>query len=121
MDYLDLTIKKKKRTESASCAISGKPFGKEAVLTVLVPKKHLALSVGSINVDSVEDKNNGLTYKIHDNIDEEVRFCEQVQSNNLSSTIDNTHKKGSKSSKVSSCEQTASYALSSTVKNTDKR
>ena len=73
MDYLDLTIaKESRRTEAALCAMLGKNIGKESILTALVPKKSVALSVGSINVDqkvgenpSVEDKNKSLTYKIH--------------------------------------------------------
>ena len=52
MDNLDLMIAKEKRkTESALCAISGKTFGKEFILTALVPKKPVAMSVGIINVD----------------------------------------------------------------------
>ena len=52
MEYLDLTIaKESRRTESALCAISGKTFHKEAVLTALLPKKPAAQSEGSINVE----------------------------------------------------------------------
>ena len=48
IDYLDLTIaKENRRTESALSTISGKSFGKESVLTALVPKKPVALSVDS--------------------------------------------------------------------------
>ena len=50
--------------------------------TALVPKKPIAPSVGSINVVQrvvenplVEDKNEILTYKIH-NTNEDVSFCE---------------------------------------------
>ena len=43
---------------------------------------------------------------MHDNTSEKISFCKKVESNTLSSTIDNTDKKGIKSSKVSSCEQT---------------
>ena len=72
MEYLDLTIvKESRKTESALCAISGKIFGKEHVLTALVSKKPVAQPVGSINIDQkvggksfVEDKSKSLTYKI---------------------------------------------------------
>ena len=70
----------------------------------------------------MEDKNNISTYSIYENTNEEVSFfCEQVESNNLSSTIGDTTKNGSKSSKVNSCERTASNALSSTIDNTDEK
>ena len=76
MDYLDLTITKESRkTESALCAILGKTFGKESVVTALVPKKPVALTVSSINIDSGENKNNSSTYKIY-NDSEDVSFCE---------------------------------------------
>ena len=52
VDRLDLiNAKERRRTESAVCEISGKMFGKESVLTALVPNKPAALSVGIINVD----------------------------------------------------------------------
>ena len=52
IEYLDLTIAKESiQTESALCAISGKTFRKEAVLTALVPKKSVAQLVSSIKVD----------------------------------------------------------------------
>ena len=67
MDHLDLTIEKESKTESALGAISGKTFDKGSVLTALVPKKPVGLSVSNINIDqrvvestSVEDKNNHL-------------------------------------------------------------
>ena len=97
MDHLDITIaKESRRTKSSVCASSGKMFGKESVLKVLVLTKPTALSVDIINIDSVEDKNNNSPYKIHGNTYEEVRFCEQVESNTQSPTIDDTNKKGSK-------------------------
>ena len=100
-DPLDLTIaKKRRRTKSALCVISGETFGRESVLTVLVPKKPVALSVGSINVDQsavknilVGDKNGILTYKIH-NTKEDVSFCEQIEGNTLSPTMKSNGKKG---------------------------
>ena len=73
-----------------------KKNGKQSVLAALILKNSLVLSVGSINVDQrvgenllVEDKNKMSTHKIH----EEVSFCEQVESNSLSSTIDGTGRK----------------------------
>ena len=57
----------------------------------------------------MEDKNKSSTYKIF-NTNEDARFCEQVEGNALSPTIDDTDRKESKSSKVSSCEQTESNA-----------
>ena len=54
LDHLDLAISKEsKRTESARCAISGKSFGKETVLTTsVVPQKYVALSSAiSMNID----------------------------------------------------------------------
>ena len=54
MDHFNLTIAKESgRTESALCTVSGKTFGKESVLTALVPKKPVALSVGIIKIDPV--------------------------------------------------------------------
>ena len=75
MEYLDLTIvKERRRTESALCAISGETFGKESMITTLVPKKPVSLSVGRINIDSVGDKNSNSPYKIY-NTNEDVSFC----------------------------------------------
>ena len=52
MDPLDLTIAKESgKTQSALCAISGKMFDKESVLTALVLNNLVALSAGSINID----------------------------------------------------------------------
>ena len=53
LDHLDLAIsKERKRTESACCAISGKPFGNQTVLTASVPQKPIALSSAiSMNID----------------------------------------------------------------------
>ena len=57
-------------------------FIKESILTVLVSKKPVALSVGSINVvmenSSVEVKNESLTYEIHGNTNEEVSFLSKL-------------------------------------------
>ena len=41
----------------------------------LILKKPVALSVGIINIDSVDDKNKYSTYKTHYNPNEEVSFC----------------------------------------------
>ena len=66
---------------------------KQSVLTALVPKKSVALPVGGINVGqraventSVKDKSNNLMHRIHENTNDEVRFCEQIESNKLSSS-----------------------------------
>ena len=68
LDHLDLAISKgSKRTESACGAISGKSFGKETVLTALVPQKYIALSSAvSMNIDqrSLQD---GSSVVGHDN------------------------------------------------------
>ncbi|CAN0279405.1 unnamed protein product, partial [Ascophyllum nodosum] len=75
LDHLDMAISKgSKRTESACCAISGKSFGKETVLTASVPQKPIALSSAvSINIDQrslqegtsvVEHDNDSPTYRI---------------------------------------------------------
>ena len=47
-------------------------------------KKTVALSVGSINIDhrvvenaSVQNNNNNITYRIHENTNKKVSFCEQ--------------------------------------------
>ena len=129
MEYLDLTIaKESRRTESALCAISGKSFRKEAVLTALVPMKSVAQPVGSIKVDQkvgkktvVENKNKSLAHKIQENTNE-VSCCEKTESNNQGPTVDNADKVR-KSSTVSFSGQTKSNALSptsTTVNNTEK-
>ena len=53
MDHLDLTIAEESRkTESVLCAISGKTYSNESVLTAfLVLKKPVMLPVDSINID----------------------------------------------------------------------
>ena len=73
----------------------------------LVPKKPVALSVGSINVDHrvvrnplAEDKTKISTYEIH----EGVSLCEQVESNDVSYKID-VDTQGNKSSEVSARKQ----------------
>ena len=73
-------------------------FGKESVLTALVSKKPVALSVGIINVDQRvvvesaflvkdENENNGSTYKIHNTNNEDVSFCDQVEGYNTRSHL----------------------------------
>ena len=115
MDHLDLTIvKESKIIRSAFCAISGDTFGKESVLTALVPKKSVAPSVGSINVDQrvikntlVEDKNEYSTYEyeIHENTNDKVSFREQIEKNTRSPTIDDIDKKARKNSDVNRLKQ----------------
>ena len=52
LDHLDLAISKEsKRTESACCAISGKLFSKETVLTASVPQKYIALSSSAVSMN----------------------------------------------------------------------
>ena len=129
MNHLDLAIEKEsRRTEFALCAISGKMFGKEFALLDIVPKNPVALLVGSINIDQrlienviVEDENNSSTYKTHDNTNKDVSFCDKIESDGSWCTIDDTNKKGSKSSNVKFCERTTSNDLSSTIDNTKKK
>ena len=53
LDYLHSAISKEsKRTESACCAISGKSFCKETVLTASVPQKYISSPV-SMNIDQI--------------------------------------------------------------------
>ena len=88
MDHLDLTIcKKSRRTEFVPCAFSGKTFGKESVLTTPGLKKHVALLLGRMNIDSVEDRNNNSAYNTQ-YASEDASFREQVEGNTLSPTID---------------------------------
>ena len=123
MDHLDLTKAKESRgTESALCAIPGKPFDKESVLTALVPNKSVALLV---NIDqrvvenaSVEDQNNDSTYKVYDNTNEKVRFCEKVEHNAPSSMTEGNDGKY-ESLEVSSCQQVENDAPSSTIDDTE--
>ena len=127
MEYHDLTITdESKRTESALCAVSGKKFGKESVLTALVPKTPVVLPVGSVNVDQrvVKIHKWGARTKfqrpkIH-NTNEDVSFCEQVEGNNMSPTTDDTDRKGSESSEVSFCGQTESNAPPYTISDNTK-
>ena len=51
LDHLNLaSSKESKRTESACCAISGKSFSKEIMLTASVPRNPSALPAASINL-----------------------------------------------------------------------
>ena len=101
MEYLDqTTAKESRRTESALCAISGKPFRKDSVITALVPKGDQ--KVGGKPV--VEDKNKSLTYNTQENANEES-WREKIESNNPGPTFGDADKV-SKSSTVSSCGQT---------------
>ena len=114
MEYLDLTTAEEgRRTASALCAILGRTFREEAILTALVPVMFIAQPVESSNVDqkvggkpAVEDKNKSLTYKIQESANELVISCrEKIESNNPAPTIGDADKV-SNSSIVSSCEQT---------------
>ena len=108
LDHLDLAISKgSKRTESACCAISGKSFGKETILTASVPPKYIALSSAvSMNIErSLQDgssvvghDNDSPTYGIlHNSTSQrsEVRCCEK---NNPPSSMIVGIDEGSKSS-----------------------
>ena len=65
----------------------------------------------------VEDNNKISTHKIHENTDENVSLCQQVESYDVPYTIDdNTHE--NKSSEVSSHKQ---VQMSSIVYNTERR
>ena len=83
LDHLDLAISKgSKRTESACCAISGKSFSKETVLTASVPQKYIALSSAvSMNIDQ-RSLQAGSSVVGHDNDSptSEVRCCEKNNS-----------------------------------------
>ena len=98
LDHLDLAIpKESRRTESACCAISGKAFSKETVLTAPVLQKYIALSSAvSMNIDqrSLQD---GSSVVGHDNDSptSEVRCFEK---NNLPSSMVVGIDEGSKSS-----------------------
>ena len=96
-DHLDLVIaKQSKRTESACCAISGKAFSKETVLTASIPQKSIAPSSAvCMNIDqralgngtTVGHNNDGPTYRILHNptsTRSEVICCEK---NNPSSSM----------------------------------
>ena len=76
LDHLDLAIpKESKRTESTCCAILGKSFGNQTVLTASVPQKPIVLSSAvSMNIDQrglqdgpsvVGNNNDSPTYGIH--------------------------------------------------------
>ena len=86
LDPLDLAISKgSKRTESACCAISGKPFGKETVLTASVPQKYIALSSAvSMNIERSLQDGSSVVGHDNDSPTSEVRCCEK---NNPPSSI----------------------------------
>ena len=101
LDHLDLAISKEsERTEPACCAILGKSFGKETVLTASVPQKYIALSsavtVSSMDIDQRALKD-GSSVVGHDNDTptSEVRCCEK---NNPPSSMVVGINEGSKSS-----------------------
>ena len=52
LDHLDLVIAKGSiRTAPACCAVSGKAFGNQTVLTASVPQNPITLSAASMNID----------------------------------------------------------------------
>ena len=68
LDHHDLAISKgSKRTESACCAISGKSFGKETVLTASVPQKYIALSSSAVSMNIERSLQEGSSVVGHDN------------------------------------------------------
>ena len=97
LDHLDLaTSKGSKRTESACCAISGKSFGKETVLTALVPQKYIALSSAiSTNIERSLQDSSSVVGHDNDSPTSEVRCCEK---NNPPSSMVVGIDEGSKSS-----------------------
>ena len=80
-----MIAKKSRRTESALCATLEKTFDKGTVLTPVMPKKTIAPSAASINIDqrafedtSVGHNNDSSTYRIHDRTNGKiVSSCEQ--------------------------------------------
>ena len=108
LDHLDLAISKEsKRTESACCAVLGKAFGKEAVLTASVPQKPLVLlSAVCMNIDqralgngTVGHNNDSPTYRTLHNLPStrpKVSCCEK--NDPPASIVVDDIDKGSKSS-----------------------
>ena len=76
LDHLDLAIaKESKQTESACCAISGKTFGKETILTASVPQKPQALPAESIDLwhRRLGHPNETVLRKVRDLVDSGVK------------------------------------------------
>ncbi|CAN0458149.1 unnamed protein product, partial [Ascophyllum nodosum] len=81
LDHLDLAISKQsKRTESACCAISGKSFSKEIILTASVPQKNVALPAESINLwhRRLGHPNETVLRKVRDLVDSGVKFSDSL-------------------------------------------
>ena len=75
LDHLDLAISKESKwTESACCAISGKLFSEEIILTASVPQKPVALPAESI-IKCEESK----TPSMVDDIDEESKSSDDLE------------------------------------------
>ena len=76
LDHLDLAISKEsKRTESACCAISGKLFSKEIMLTASVPQKPVPPPTESINLchRRLGHPNETILRKVRDLMDSRVK------------------------------------------------
>ena len=83
LDHLDLAISKEsKPTESACCAISGKAFSKEIILTASVPQKNVALPAESINLwhRRLGHPNETILRKVRDLVDSGVKFSDSLMS-----------------------------------------
>ena len=83
LDHLDLAISKEsKRTESACCAISGKSFSKEIILTAPVPQKPVALPAEIINFwhRRLGHPNETVLRKVRDLVDLGVKFSDSLMS-----------------------------------------
>ena len=98
LDHFDIAVvKESKRPESACCAISGKLFSEEAVLTSLVPQQSIALSAVCMNIDqralqddSVRNGNDSPTYGIYNHTTKRTNKSSKVscyEKNNPPSSI----------------------------------
>ena len=106
LDHLDLAISKEsKRKESACCAISGKSFGKETVLTASVPQKYVTLLSSAVSMNiGLRALQDGSSVVGHDTDSPTYRIL---------------HNSTSKRSEVSCCEK--NYPPSSMVVGIDGR
>ena len=111
-DHLDVAIAKgSKRKEPACCAIPRKTLGNETVIMASVPRKPIALSAVSINIDqralangSAGNNNASPAYRIQDptstSISSEVSCFEK--DNPPSSMVDNIDKESNSSKDLES-------------------
>ena len=101
-DNFDLAItKESKRTELACCAVWGKTFRNETVLTTSLPQKTIAPSAGgmdndlrALENDSARYNNDSPTYRIHERTSicksSDISCCEKA--NPASSMVNNFEK-----------------------------